>query len=200
MDLISIITPTYKRDMTIIRRAIDSITRQTYPEFEHIICSDGPEEPIVKALVGGYGDKRIKYRATGTRLGGTGAPIRNEVMKTTNGKYHVFLDDDNILFPTYLEKMHKALTSSPESRFAICAVLHFGPITPIEEWGRPPLILEGVPELFKIDTIQVMVESEAIRSLGWIRPMELYSDGRTYEKLGKLYRWVRVPEVLAVHF
>jgi glycosyltransferase involved in cell wall biosynthesis len=150
-DLISIITPTWHGNPDRLRRCINSVVRQSYNNFEQWIASDGELESTTQEIVKRFEDQRIRYLTTATRHGGWGAAVRQEVMvDAVTGLYLVFLDDDNIIFPTYLEKMLRALHSVPVAKFAICEQLHFGPLQPFH--GEPPIVLPGVPKLYHIDT------------------------------------------------
>jgi len=195
--LISIITPTWQRgNLDILRRCLISVMRQTYGNFEHIVASDGGEEIAVHTVVNELGDPRLHYYTTRKHHGGWGAGVRQEVMEIALPRYFVFLDDDNILFPTYLEKMLGALRSAPQARFAICEELHFGPLQPFH--GPPPVVLSGVPKLYHIDTLQVMVEAKAMREVGWVSN-SYFADGETYAELARRYQYVNIPECLCAH-
>ena len=104
-DLISIITPTFGGNPDKIRRCLNSVVRQSCGNFEQIVASDGTEEPAAREIVERFNDRRITYQPTKIHPGDWGNGVRQEVVsKFANGKYLVFLDDDNIIFPTYLEK------------------------------------------------------------------------------------------------
>ncbi len=198
--LISIITPTYKQnDFEKLHRMIQSIATQSYSHWEHIICSDGISEPNIASIVKGYNDIRRKYMVSKQHYGGWGSSVREEVMtEQAKGKYLVFLDDDNIIFPDYLEKMVNAVeTATDGEKFAICKILHFGPV--IEALGPAPLYLEGEPKLCYIDTLQIMVEADAMRQIGWVAKDHYCSDGYTYQKLGETFKYVRIKDCLAIH-
>jgi glycosyltransferase involved in cell wall biosynthesis len=197
-NLISIITPTYRGNPGKMKRCINSVVRQTYQYFEQIVASDGVHEPETQAVVAEFNDPRIRYMATAQHHGGWGAAMRQEIMiAVAKGRYLVFLDDDNIVFPTYLEKMSDALRTAPEdTAFAICEQLHFGPLQPFH--GEPPVVLPGVPKLYHIDTLQIMVEAEAMRAVGWLSN-SYFADGETFAELGRRYRYVNVRECLCAH-
>ena len=197
-DLISIITPTYRGDPDKIRRCLNSVVRQSYGNFEQIVASDGTEEPVTREIVERFNDRRIRYQPTKVHHGGWGAAVRQEVMSDfANGKYLVFLDDDNIIFPTYLEKMLRTLRSAPAGvTFAICEQLHFGPLQPLH--GEPPVILPGVPKRYHIDTLQIMIDATAMRAVGWISN-SYFADGETFSELARRYRYVNVKECLCAH-
>jgi glycosyltransferase involved in cell wall biosynthesis len=196
-SLVSIITPTWRANPDKLRRCLTSVKRQTYGTFEHIVASDGGEEIGTHTIVDEFDDLRIRYWTTRTHHGGYGAAVRQEVMcEAAAGDYLVFLDDDNIIFPRYLECLQKALQASPEARFAICGILHFGPLQAFH--GPPPVVLPGKPELYHIDTLQIMVETEAMREVGWASN-SYFADGETYSELARCYSYVNVPECLCAH-
>lgn len=90
-----------------------------------------------------------------------------------------------------------ALDADPAAGFAICQILHCGPLLP--SFGPPPVVLTGVPPVTNnIDTLQVVARTAAMRECGWV--LAGYgSDGATFERLAKAHRWVAVDEVLAAH-
>jgi len=196
-DLVSIITPTWRADPDKLRRCLTSVVRQTYGDFEQWVASDGEYEDATWQIVQQFAERRIRYWATKQHHGGFGAAVRQEVMcDAAAGGYLVFLDDDNIIFPTYLAKMLRALKADSEVKFAICEELHFGPLQHFH--GEPPVVLPGVPRIYHIDTLQVMVEAAAMREVGWIGN-GYFADGDTYSELARRYRYVNVRECLCAH-
>ena len=209
--MISIITPTFNRPLTVVERCLTSVDRQTYGDWEHIVVSDGVREEAVAELVKKRPDGKRRYEVV-PKQGGFGAAVRQEALKFAGGDYLVFLDDDNIIFPRFLEKMLMGL--SPEKvypaseahaaelafqvhpEFVICECLHFGPLQSF--FGPAPVVLKGEPKLYHIDTLQIMVKKEAFLKVGW-QGNDYFADGRTYEMLGKTYKWINIPEVLCAH-
>jgi teichuronic acid biosynthesis glycosyltransferase TuaG len=197
--LVSIITPTYQATAVEIRRCLTSVLRQTMGDFEHIVASDGLHEPIVAAAVGEAGDPRIRYLVSERHHGNFGNGVRQEVMmRHARGRYLVFFDDDNVIFPRYLERLSRALadTRDQDTMFATCEQLHFGPLQSF--LGDPPVVLTGEPKLYYIDTLQVMVRADAMRSVGWNTDHPC-ADGIGYQELAGRYPHARVPECLCVH-
>lgn len=201
--MISIITPTFNRPLTVVERCLTSVDRQTYGDWEHIVVSDGVREEAVAELVKKRPDGKRRYEVV-PKQGGFGAAVRQEALKFARGDYLVFLDDDNIIFPTFLEKMLSAFTDSSHWKlgdqtgieFVICECLHFGPLQSF--FGPAPVVLKGEPKLYHIDTLQIMVKKEAFLKVGW-QGNDYFADGRTYEMLGKTYKWINIPEVLCAH-
>ncbi len=108
--LVSIIIRTCGRPQ-ILKRALDSIRRQTYPNVEAVIVEDGKntaEEMLKKE----YADMRFIYQATGTHVGRSRAG--NLAMQLSSGVYLNFLDDDDELFPDHVQKLVHALRGRQE--------------------------------------------------------------------------------------
>ncbi|MBV9123874.1 MAG: glycosyltransferase family 2 protein [Planctomycetes bacterium] len=196
MTKISILTPTLNRDPRVLERCFRSVAGQTLKDWEHLVCSDGQRELVVEQLVQRLYDPRRKYSYLSQLAGHYGAGVRAVLTDRAAGEYLAFLDDDNILFPRFAERMTEALDRHPEAGFAICQVVHCGPL-PLET-GLPPMIITGIPPvLYNIDTLQVVVRKQAIQQTRWqLRGYQ--SDGHTYEKLAREHRWIAVEEVLAL--
>ena len=80
-------------------RCIESIQRQTYQNYEHII-SDGCSTDNTEELVRSYEDPHIKYIKV---EGGPVAQMR-EAFALSRGEYITFLDDDDEYRPEKLQK------------------------------------------------------------------------------------------------
>jgi glycosyltransferase involved in cell wall biosynthesis len=55
-----------------LRRALDSVVRQTCPDWELLVCDDASAEPDIQELVTGYGDARMHYCRNPVNLGMAG--------------------------------------------------------------------------------------------------------------------------------
>lgn len=90
---VSVVIPTYKRG-ELIRRAIESVIKQTYNELEIIIVSDGKYEETDN-IVNEYKklDSRIHYISYDHSRGANYA--RNAGIKYSTGNFVAFLDDDD---------------------------------------------------------------------------------------------------------
>lgn len=195
---VTIVTPTFQRDPGVLARCLGCVRAQTEAAWRHIVCSDGIHEPDVEHLLAQENDPRLEYRVSSEHYGGYGAGVRQDVL--TRGEateYIMFLDDDNVILPHYLERMVGALEGARNGeQFAICSILHFGPLPFF--MGRPPVLLRGEPRVFQIDTLQVLVRTEAMREVGW-RDHGYLSDGFTYRALGERFGYVRVDDCLGIH-
>lgn len=97
--LVSIVTNTLNR-ADLIHRCIESIQRQTYQNYEHIIV-DGNSQDNTEEVVKGYRDPHIKYIKLDRK--GPGIQLRAGA-EAAIGKYITFLDDDDEYLPDKLEK------------------------------------------------------------------------------------------------
>ena len=107
---VSIIIPTYNRSK-LLRRAIESIIRQTYKNWELVVVDDGSTDNT-KSIVDEYikKDKRIFYKYQ-ENSGGCSSP-KNLGLKLSSGKYITFLDSDDEYLPKKLELQVKLLENS----------------------------------------------------------------------------------------
>lgn len=204
---VAVITPTYKRDINIIDRCVRSVGSQSYDgSILHIICSDGPEEEHVKTYVESLEDPCVVYVCTGENTNSYGGGVREYVLKNfieqdPSLRYLVHMDDDNVLFPHFIERNVEALEENPDKAFSICRIVHLGPLP--QHMGPAPQVINGIPPVFQnIDTLQVVVRRDAMIQCRWNTfsgEKGYYNDGYTYDRLGKLFDWIEVPELLAIH-
>ena len=103
--MISVIMPTYNRAY-VIDRAILSVLKQTYRDYELIIVDDGSDDNT-STKVQRFEDERIIYIKLENNRGASFA--RNVGIKKANGEYITFLDSDNEWRPNYLENRYKSI-------------------------------------------------------------------------------------------
>ena len=112
--LISLAMPTYKSDLGYLRKAIDSVLDQHYPEWELCIVDDGSGQPELNAAIQRYADSdpRIKFKPA-TENGGISAAT-NAALEMCSGEFVGFLDHDDTLTPDALLRFAQALAADPE--------------------------------------------------------------------------------------
>ena len=96
--LVTIITNTKNR-ANLISRCIESIQKQTYQNYEHIVADGGTDN--TKQVVEAYNDPHIKYISV--PVGGPVAQTR-EAFNISKGDFITFLDDDDEYTPEKIEK------------------------------------------------------------------------------------------------
>jgi len=122
---VSVIIPTYNR-ADLLRRALDSLARQTLQDFETIIVDDGSTEDIAD-LAASHTTKPTLVRQN--RAGPAAA--RNRGAAEARADLIAFLDSDDEWLPTKLERFLAAITANPQTP------VWYGPMSPIDADGRP---------------------------------------------------------------
>ena len=116
--VISVITPFYN-SKKYIRQTVIAILNQTFPNFELLIIDDGSKdkdslkelEEIAKL------DERIKvYHKENEGLSATRDYGAKKASKTS--KYLCFIDDDDLIAPTYLECLYFTLGTNKKASWA----------------------------------------------------------------------------------
>lgn len=98
--LVSIIIPTFNSESTILR-CLDSVYKQTYQNFEVVICDDKSTDNTPEIL-NNILDSRVKVIYLNEN--GGSAVARNTAMKHAKGDFIAFLDSDDEWYPEKLEK------------------------------------------------------------------------------------------------
>lgn len=122
MELVSVIMPCYN-DGKYIKEAIESVKKQTYPEWELIIIDDGSDDEETVKIIESIEDDRITVLHT-KHLRPAGA--RNHGIKQAKGKYILPVDSDDKIDPTYMEKAVKKIESDEKLGVVYCEADLFG--------------------------------------------------------------------------
>ncbi len=102
-EKVSIIIPSFNREK-LLKRAIDSVLKQTSPNWELLIIDDGSTDGTKKMVSSYLIDTRIKYfyqKNNGVSY------ARNIGINLASGNYVIFLDSDDELYPFLLEELQK---------------------------------------------------------------------------------------------
>ena len=107
--LVSVIIHSYNRFKYLLN-AIDSVTNQTYANYEIILLNDGSDEKEYYSYKFPYIVKKIDINREETpNWPGSRQALINIGSENANGKYLAFLDDDDIWLPNKLEIQVKTL-------------------------------------------------------------------------------------------
>jgi len=149
----SVVMPSYKTDKVIVRRAIDSVLKQTFDDFEVVIVDDNNENEYKlsnRELVKEYKDKPVRFIFHDKNLGAN--PARNTGVMNANGDYIAFLDSDDEWNCNYLLSLHKYITETGKNLYSTNYQL-------VREYGT-------CPPVFK----------KNIQKSGYIFEKEIYGD------------------------
>ena len=114
--LISIIMASYNRAHT-IERAIQSITKQNYTNYELIIVDDGSTDNTLDVL-SKYQDSRIRIIKCERNKGVTAA--KNLGLNAIDGEWFTFLDSDDEMEPEALKTLLSVLKIDPKIDAITC--------------------------------------------------------------------------------
>ena len=113
MEVLSVVMPTYNAEEWVVA-TIDNLTTQTYPHLELIVVDDGSRDGTVatirERLNGGF-----SYKWRIIELGANRGPsaARNVGLRAAAGSWVQFLDSDDFMAPTKLERqMRHCLAAS----------------------------------------------------------------------------------------
>lgn len=205
--LVSCIVTTYRRPVSVLKRALDSIMNQTYQNTEVILINDDPQEEKlnkqIEKLLQSY-QKKVRYIVLLEHQGACGA--RNAGLKEASGEYVAFLDDDDEWLPqkleiqmTYMKKEDVALVYS--SHYFVTAK---GKRRKIEE----PLAGKGMKgEEFKYllranfigSTSSPLIRKQAVEAVGGFdRSLKSSQDHDLWLQIAREYRICYLKEPLVI--
>lgn len=99
--VVSVIITTFRREFSMVRRALESVLNQEYGNLEVIVVDDNGQESHfrrdVEVGIQSINDNRIKLVQHKKNLGACAA--RNSGISKSNGEYIAFLDDDDEWLP-----------------------------------------------------------------------------------------------------
>lgn len=119
--LVSIVTPCYNGEKY-IRRFLDSVLNQTYPNIEMVIINDGSTdntEKIIQEYVKKFETKGYSLLCHSQENSGQSAAI-NYGLRIIRGKYFTWPDSDDILTEDCIEKKVAALEENTDASMVCC--------------------------------------------------------------------------------
>jgi teichuronic acid biosynthesis glycosyltransferase TuaG len=164
---VSIIIPTFNRK-NLLKETLDSILTQTYTDFELIIvdnCSKDRTDEFVKSCK----DRRIRYFQN--QNNGIIAVNLNFGIEKAQGEYIALCDDDDLWFPTKLEKQVAILESQKDVALVCTNGIHF------DENGDHGLFITKKRKTPYMTQAEVLVRNMIIQSSTLFRKSTLESAG-----------------------
>ncbi len=177
--LVSVVMPVHDGEVH-LRQAIDSILRQTFPDFEIIVLDDASTDGTASILADcARADSRVRLLKRERR--GAGLTIAlGQACAETRGLYIARMDADDVAFPERLETQVRFLSSRPGVAVLGAAMRFLGPSGPIPRILRHP---EGVAEvramLTRANCIAhptVLMRRDAYAAAGGYRPAFLHAE------------------------
>lgn len=114
---VSVITPTKNR-LALLREAMDSVERQTFEAWEHLIVDDGSDDGTAEEVARrAAADPRVRYVARSSAAAGANV-CRNQGIAAAASDLIVFLDSDDLLEVQALERRLGVMDRNQDLDFA----------------------------------------------------------------------------------
>jgi len=157
VPLVSVVTPTWRRNDILIDRCIPSVAEQTYPNVEHVVVSDGPDPALAERLTGtDVVFHQIPTHDASVRFGHW---ARLEGIARSTGAFIAYLDDDNAYRPDHLDLLIRALTTDRCAAFAYSRILVH---------ANPSYVVGATPPAFtQVDTSSILHRRELLAVATW---------------------------------
>lgn len=114
--LISVLLPTYKSNLVWLGKAVESVQRQVYPNWELCISDDASNSPELTSYLENLShfDPRIKvvYRETNGHISASS----NSALEIAEGEYIALLDHDDEFSPDALFWVAKTINAHPDAK------------------------------------------------------------------------------------
>ena len=116
--LVSIIIPVYNVE-NYLDECIDSVVKQTYHELEIILVDDGSPDRCPQ-ICDEWAQKDTRINVIHKQNGGL-SDARNVGIEKAKGDYICFVDSDDFVSTTYVEKMLDAINDNSDCSIACCS-------------------------------------------------------------------------------
>ena len=112
--LLSVVMPTYNSDVDLLNAAIQSVTSQSYTNWQLCISDDGSDSEEVKQAINAWVEKNRKITAVFGQQSAGIANNTNSALQLARGEYCIFLDHDDLLADHALYEVAKAVIDNPD--------------------------------------------------------------------------------------
>jgi len=135
--LVSVIIPTRDRPI-FLQEAIESVSRQTFKNYEIIVVVNGPDNPLIAATL----EVAAAAGCTVVRIDRSGIAVAlNAGIKAATGEWLAFLDDDDVWEPDNLG-VHLNVAADSGADVVFCDSVLFDETNSVpNRLPRPPLSL-----------------------------------------------------------
>lgn len=204
----SVVITTYKRNESIVRRAVDSVLQQTNQEFEILLVDNNEvNSPYSSALkIEFQKDEKVSYLRQEGNKGACAA--RNLGINHAKGEFVAFLDDDDTWEPQKMELQLRKFEDGVGLVFCLGYTINENFTPPRKDkYYTAGLYQEEItfPELLCEDRIgstsQAVVRKECFSVCGGFdESLPARQDYEMWLRISKKYRVVGVKELLFTHY
>jgi len=188
--LVSVLMTAYNREKY-IGEAIESVLWSSYTNLELIVVDDCSKDRTLE-IARSYEskDSRVKVYVNEKNLGDY--PNRNRAASLAKGEYIKYVDSDDVMFPSCLQRMVGPMNEYPEAGFGLCSVINPGTkicTSPHETY------LEHFSGIGHFDRSPggAIIRKSAFDKVGGFSGMRQVGDYEFWLKIGAYYPMVKVP-------
>ena len=197
---VSIIIPAYNAE-TWIRRSIESVLRQDYPDKEIVVVDDGSTDSTAVA-VNAYKDQ-VRYIRQENK--GPGA-ARNAGASHARGEYLMFLDADDEYLPGIVKKMVEGFDAFPDADAGMFGCQQYNSGKAVLAHTFEEDHITAVDDFFRIKmkygvpcTDSFICRKDVFFEIGgYPTAINRGEDKKFFVCLGGRYKWFFVPEYSAI--
>ena len=176
--LVSVVLPTRDR-RDLLPRAIDSVQKQSYGNWELLIVDDGSVDSTAEFLAGLAGERLRCFRHHGAGA----CAARNVALAQARGDLIAYLDDDNMMHPGWLKAVVWGFEQRPEANVLYGAYV-------VDDAGRIFRKKSGdLPRLFFLPYDHYQVARRSIADIGCIAHRAGLPEARFDESLREMGDW-----------
>jgi glycosyltransferase involved in cell wall biosynthesis len=191
--LVTVVTVTYN-SAAYVRDAIESVLAQQYTNFELIIGDDCSTDETWQ-IIQEYHDPRIKAYHNTINL--KEYPNRNKAIEMATGKYLIFIDGDDVIYPHGLAFMVRMMECFPQSAMAIMRGYHPKLIYPVELTPHDLFIAEYFNKsLLDSAFTNTLFKTSALRDAGGLSSAYISGDTYVRLKIAKVHRCLLISDSL----
>lgn len=173
--LVTVITVTYN-SAKYVASAIESVLCQSYENLELVICDDCSTDGTWE-IVQNYQDPRIRAFRNPKNIGEYAN--RNQALGLAEGKYVIYIDGDDIIYPHGLEFMVKMLEAFPDCGMAMARPWSEKFVYPVELSPREFFLCQFLgQDVSAINFAHLLMRTESLRDVGGLSTR--YKSGDTY--------------------
>jgi glycosyltransferase involved in cell wall biosynthesis len=117
MPLFSIVTPVYNPPLDVLRDTIRSVREQTFADWEWILVDDCSPDAGVLQTLHAAAEQDPRIRVVQRAQNGHIVAASNDGLAAAVGEFLVFVDHDDLLVKTALERMAEEIAAHPDADY-----------------------------------------------------------------------------------
>lgn len=177
-----------------MKNGLDSLSNQTFKDFDLVICHDGPKAmPYEKEYDFKSAGFNPIYLNTPERINDWGHSSRDYALayayNNLDCDYYLVFNIDNTLFPEALEKINNKIDDE-DSKIVIYGIYHVKEGREIS--GNPPV-------LNNVDCMQFIAHKDIWKENNFWYNKEMASDGYMIQDMCSKNQWSIINEVLGIN-